>query len=344
MRLIYITGVTVLLFLCTLGGHAQSILGFTNTAGFPTVVNPQAHYDLEGWIVNRGVAAFSGQLRVELLADSCTLLQIDNFNIAGLLQPGDSLYWSRNNYQFPPGHFRSNNNDVLIWPTAPSGGDVYSDSIGIVIYYTEGSAFRLSGTEFGFLAAGMDITRHFDLAGKAENLSARSNAGPVCLYAQIPGREARCIAQASDIFALNDVAVLDLHHFSVWQEFGLHSTDTVGGLIDRVEFFALETGLTVSPLNRISIPTIAGLVGNAAPSDAHGIAVYPNPFAQTLTVEVPQAWRADAQVQLIDLSGRTVLSQPLQSTQLSVAQLPSGSYILQVSSSKGVYHKQVICH
>jgi Secretion system C-terminal sorting domain len=320
----------------------QARIGFTNANGFPLVVSQGSHHDLSGWLLNNGNAVFSGNLDIQLRADSQTTVTLDNnFGVTNL-QPGDSVYWTRTNYTFPPGHFRTGNNDVLIWPTNPSlGTDVDFDSTTASIYFAENAAFRLVESDFGSYSAGMSLGGNYDLVARGINLSESPNADDVCLFAMVPGKQPICLDRDSRIFAQNEVAEFSIHHFKPWDAFDIHPADTAGGIINQITFFVLETNTSLDPYNKVVLP-LDRITATVNPTDAANVKIYPNPFQTGFQIEVPEAWRKDAVVQVSDLSGRIVHESALQAGTLNLAHLSDGSYLLQIQSPKGTYRQQII--
>ncbi len=343
-RRIWIIGIFTLVMLGNGWCQGQALLGFTNTDGFPQVVAQGNQYDVSGWIINRGTVAFSGVLGIYLKPDSNTTLTIDNnFNVSNALLPGDSVLWTRSNYNFPPGHFRLGNNDVLIWPTSPVIGlDVDYDTISSVIYYTESAAFRLANADFAAYPNGMELFGRYDISARATNLSQLANDHDVCLYAKIPGKAPLCLDQETGQYGYNDVALFDAPQFKIWDRFGLTAADTIGGVIDQITFYALETDTSLNPLNEVVLP-LNRIVGLRDEMHTPGVGVYPNPFTSVLHIDIPADWKADAMVQLHDIAGRMVMHQRLQANSLDLSNLPAGSYLLEIQSRKGSHRQQVIC-
>jgi hypothetical protein len=324
--------------------QGQSLLGFTNADGFPQVIAQGNHYDVSGWIINRGTVAFSGALGIYLKPDSSSVLTLDNnFTVSNALLPGDSILWTRNNYNFPPGHFRLGNNDVLIWPTSPVIGlDVDYDTISAVIYSTESAAFRLANADFDVYPDGLELLGSYDINASATNWSQSVNAHDVCLYAKIPGKAAICLDRETGQYGYNDVALFDAPQFKIWDRFGLAAADTLGGVIDQITFYALETDTSLNPLNEVVLP-VNRIVGVADAMHAPRVGVYPNPFTTVLHIDIPADCKADAMVQLRDLAGRLVMQQRLQASTLDLSNLPAGSYLLEIQSRKVHHRQQVIC-
>lgn len=343
LKLKYSLLLTIALLFCGSGfGYGQAHLSFTNVEGFPQVVSQGSHHDLEGWIINLGNAAFSGQLRIELHADTSSTITLDNNFVVSNLAPGDSVAWSRNNYNFPPGHFRQGNNDIIIWPTAPAGG-VDVDSVYTTMYFTEGAAFKLIATDFDPIAQGLDLFEEYDIRARAVNISDAANSNEVCLYMQIPDHAPQCLDPHHRSYGLNDVVSFDMEHLIIWDFLELTAMDTIGVPIDRITFYSLEAGESTEPLNTITLPLSNRLVAAAAPTAAALVKVFPNPVAETLHVTVPQDWSADAVITIHDLAGRLLLQQPLPTERVDVRMLPAGSYLLEIQSRKGIHRQQLIC-
>lgn len=333
-----------LLFVATTS-EAQTVLGFTNANGFPAVVQQAGHYNLFGWIKNSGNVSFTGNLSIQLSANGDVPLMIDNnFAVSTPLHPGDSVYWTKNNYTFPPGRLRANNNGVLIWPTAPIGSDVVIEPIATTIYFTSGSAFRLGGTEFEIFSRGMAIDQKYDITGLATNLGAQPNVNSTCLFASISGYAPRCIDDVTEPVDYLQTARFVREHFCIAEEFGIHPEDFEHLHIDHVDFYVVETDQQQEPFNTISLPLLVAPVGTSQLVDAAGISVYPNPFHHQLTVDVPSDWRADAQLRLMDLSGKLILQRALGQSKLQSLDVPAGTYLLEVSSRKGQFHRPVIVY
>jgi subtilisin-like proprotein convertase family protein len=88
---------------------------------------------------------------------------------------------------------------------------------------------------------------------------------------------------------------------------------------------------------------------NEQPASQSGIAAYPNPFTGMLNVqlELPQA--APVEISFTDLSGRTVLTMPVQqlsagqqTISMDVRQLPAGVYLLRVQTGNVVCVQRVV--
>jgi len=77
--------------------------------------------------------------------------------------------------------------------------------------------------------------------------------------------------------------------------------------------------------------------------------VYPNPVANTLTVQYRLDEESPVNITVLDLTGRTVLCQPealqyagINHTMLDFTSLPAGIYMCQIRTKKGVEIVKVI--
>jgi lysyl endopeptidase len=98
--------------------------------------------------------------------------------------------------------------------------------------------------------------------------------------------------------------------------------------------------LSVTPFSSTSLINVPVLREGLA--TAPQLNLYPNPADQFLVLEWESAWDSEATIRLIDLLGRTVLEQRAavwngtNRLELSTADLPSGSYRLQITDQSGV--------
>jgi hypothetical protein len=76
------------------------------------------------------------------------------------------------------------------------------------------------------------------------------------------------------------------------------------------------------------------------------IAIYPNPFSQSLTIETSEIFE-NVQISIFDMFGRRVFQMSLddltEQLTLDLPFLPSGNYILKVSNGSEILFKQIIC-
>jgi hypothetical protein len=322
--------------LAAVPSFAQPSLGFTNLNGFPTVVSPGTQYNLSGWLVNNGTSAFTGTVDVEMELNQQNLLPISNNFSVTSLQPGDSVYWTKNNHTFPPGQFRLGNNDVLIWPTAPS---IHSDTLGMPMYYFEGAAFRLNNTAFTALGAGIDLDTDYTFSCDATNEGLTPNYDNVQLFAKIAGHNPELIAETMGSFYPGEDVEFAVVAFNVERLFGLDQNPASGARVAAVDFYALEKGVSFEPMNSVAVD-IVEMVGIANPGPSATM-VYPNPCTDVLKLTLPADWSTGT-VTIMDMTGRTLMQQSLLGRQVNVEALASGIYALEVKTELGTLRQSFI--
>jgi hypothetical protein len=162
---------------------AQSRVGFTNLNGFPDVITQQ-QYNLSAWIKNTGTTSISGNVDVKMQAVGGNVHIIDNnFGLPATLAPGDSVLWTKSNYNFPNGLLAPGQNDVLIWPTKIASA---SDTLKKPIYFANAAAFSMLETGLEtVLLAGIDIDQNYPLAVTAFNIGAKANDYGIGFYYQV---------------------------------------------------------------------------------------------------------------------------------------------------------------
>lgn len=318
------------------GLFGQYAFGFTNLDGFPDVVAQGVHYDISGWIVNNGTAPISGSFRVEMKVDQGSALSLDNsFVISTPLQPGDSIYWSKTNHNFPPGHFRLGLNDVLIWPTSPAFPNADVDSLVKPVYFSESAIFRLETNGFQQISSGINIHRSYNMDIEATNISELSNTKTVLLYAKIADHDPIEIDRRQGIFDQGEVVNFRVHHLEIDEIFDINYDN----IPSKVEFFVLERDF-VEPYNRLNY-AVEGAVAVDQTIEGTQVSIFPNPSSGYLNIAMPDNWKADANIKLFDLSGREVLKVEKVIAGFQTDELQAGLYLLQLSSAKGE-HKQLI--
>ena len=74
------------------------------------------------------------------------------------------------------------------------------------------------------------------------------------------------------------------------------------------------------------------------------VAVYPNPTDETLTIDFDGAKRGEKTVELLDVQGRSLQRRSMSSTslQMSLKDLPAGTYYLKIRQGEGVVTKKII--
>jgi hypothetical protein len=122
--------------------------------------------------------------------------------------------------------------------------------------------------------------------------------------------------------------------------YAVNSDDSLWGWGDNL-FGALgfPQGTSVqSPVNIGEVcEATAGLNDNILTS----ISLYPNPTSNTLTLANAESLSIE-KLTVTDLTGKTVLTQNSNASQIDVQQLPVGMYFLNVSASEGVQHLKFI--
>ncbi len=314
----------------------QAAFGFTNLDGFPDVISQGVQYNLSGWIVNQGQVALTGNIRIKMSVDNGNPISVDNsFNIGGSLAPGDSTFWTKNNYTFSPGHFRLGHNDVLIWPTMPSQGGAEIDYLEKPMIFTEVSAFKLLGEGFPAFENGVDVEREYSFDAVAENLSSNKNDHTLALYLKISGEDPLIISTNSEEFEQGERATFHVDDLELDEIFDLED----GSLPTSVQFYVLEE-MTEDPVNRLYY-NVKGAVAVAPSVDASMITVYPNPTDGDLNISMPASWEADASMSIYSMTGKLVHYGEKASLGYSNMNLPAGSYLLVIRSKKGHYQQIV---
>jgi hypothetical protein len=90
-----------------------------------------------------------------------------------------------------------------------------------------------------------------------------------------------------------------------------------------------------------SLPFI--FTGLAAGIEAAGIAVYPNPATDKITIELPAAGVAEALLKIYDKLGALVMTQPLTQYRSDILlNMTPGSYTMELTTSGGVYYSKLV--
>jgi hypothetical protein len=319
--------------------HAQPSLGLSNLAGFPDVVTQGTNYNVSGWIVNSGNTAFTGNLDIEMLVNGTDLLHVtNNFNVQTPLQPGDSVYWMESNYTFPPGQFRYGNNDVLIWPTAPSNSSAESDSLGKPVYFANSAAFRLHNTGFEVFGEYADLEDKYTFLATVTNEGNKEAIDGVDLFVKMNWFAPVLLRHYDIEIDVNDTEEFVIEDFNILEAFRIAHGDLTRNEPLVLEFFALEHAVQLDPINERSVPVskVTGL--QYLPSE--GLIVYPNPSAGDLKIVMPNGVQA-IQLDIFDMQGRLVHSQGT-SDVIEGALLPAGTYVLEVKVADAASLRQLI--
>lgn len=113
--------------------------------------------------------------------------------------------------------------------------------------------------------------------------------------------------------------------------FGINDFERLRGDLDWDAF------LTVPGQLQACVEVTAGLNNNTLAT----ISLYPNPTSVTLTLANAENLSIE-KLTVTDLTGKTVLIQNSNASQIDVQQLPAGMYFLNVSASEGVQHLKFI--
>jgi hypothetical protein len=333
-RFVLLTSLVALLFAHQCG-LSQGVIGFTNLNGFPQLVENGTHYNLSGWIVNNGNAPFSGNIDIQMLVIGGNTLNIDNnFNLNGALAPGDSVFWTKNNHNFPPGQFRLGYNDVLIWPTVSSGTAAESDTLGAPVYYANGAVMRIDPTSFDQFSAGWDFARSYDLDIKIRNIGSSPTAENVMVYVSMKGQSPEILAGVEHFFESNEEATVSIHNVNLSEIFR-----TTFASSEEVAFYAKEATVP-TPFNQVDVAIVQAT--SAAPSQAAvQLRAFPNPAHGSLYIDVPAAWKVGAIVNIYDVAGKLQVSKAFCES-ISLAGLVPGYYFLEIDSPKGKLQQRVI--
>lgn len=323
------------LLVLTTGLFAQVSYGFHGFSGIPTIVAQGTQYDLQAWLVNTGQVPISGSFSIKMSVNGGNSLDVDNnFLVSTALQPGDSVLWQKNNYTLPFGHFRTGNNDVLIWPTLPSIPGSQGEAAQVSTFFAESSVFRLKGKGFEEFMEGLRMDESYSFDVHAVNVFESANVGPLYLYAKVEGYPKVRLASVANPIQTGEFAYFSVTDFSLKSLFGFNPEHGM----ERVEFFVLEEGYTV-PYNKFSFDVHQDVAADEF-ANPEGVRVYPIPAREVLFVDVPRSWMADAQVSLFDLTGKLLL-ETREFAQIDLSSYPSGSYLVKISSAKG-NHRQMI--
>ena len=78
--------------------------------------------------------------------------------------------------------------------------------------------------------------------------------------------------------------------------------------------------------------------GVATVTAANNVRIFPNPSNGTVTIELPTS--TEGQLQLIDVTGRTVKTMTI-SGQATIKDIPAGNYFVKVSCGNDIYHSKL---
>ena len=325
--------------LCFGALKAQPSLGLSNANGMPSVISQGGFYSLSGWIVNRGNQAFSGTVDMRInINGSYNGLLTNNFPIPSL-PAGDSIFWQEPSYNFPPGQLRLGNNDILVWPTAPSGGPINEDTLAVTMYNSDGqAAFRLSDEGVEDMLPGIQVDQYYTFEIGAVNIGLAPSTDVVKLIAELPGSDRRSLDACISPVAIGSTAKFNVEAFKVSELFDL--TGMVGSEnLPALQFFVEMEQLAIDPVNRIEFPLVRPTaVSNGVEGPA--VSLYPNPSnGSFLQVRITNGSQLQS-VSIFDAAMREVLTSNL--SKVDVSDLAAGVYAVKVTTDQGIATRQFV--
>lgn len=102
-----------------------------------------------------------------------------------------------------------------------------------------------------------------------------------------------------------------------------------------------------SAIDEIQVTVIGGTAVDEINSDL-GFKIFPNPSSGVVTISINQIISSEVQIDIINLAGQsihqTILSNPGSSisTDINLAELSKGSYILRISSESNTFYRHII--
>lgn len=331
------------IFSLSLSLHAQHVLKFTNTDGFPDVVVQGQSYTLSGWIKNYGSASGSSPsvYRIHYSVNGGSSQQVGgNYNL-GSLAPGDSVYWQSSPYTFVASQFSGHHNDILIWPTVPNqnSGDTRSDSIQMTMYFATPTqaAFSLRDQNVIGFDAKVDPKKAYSVTFGVTNEGPATNTQPVQLFAEDGNGNSFKIAEDPGFyqsgsffsFSFSDFRLLDL----------VPQANVVTS--DQISFFAVESK-NIPPVHKASILLDQQITGISNPRQ-EGLDIYPNPSQGMLNFNFDlQANPSDVTWSIYDAKGRRVLQGKFVPRSLNLSHLQEGTYIFLLDSKQERLSKKFI--
>lgn len=193
---------------------------------------------------------------------------------------------------------------------------------------------------FGYSPGGPSISAKYYLPGDSDPLFAGTDGidpnyniagGWTAENEDLPPNDKRMLGSSGPFtLAPGDVQYIDLAYI-----FARESFDDEETVIETLQRFADEVeGMQCDPLPAIVLSTDKG-------PERKPLRVYPNPSKESFSFEL---FENSAQMSLIDISGKVVLKQNLNSgvQHIDVMNIADGVYIIQVSSERSIYHGKVI--
>lgn len=316
---------------------AQPRLGLSNANGMPSVISQGGFYSLSGWIVNTGNQPYSGTIDMRMnLNGSFNALLTNNFSIASL-PVGDSVFWQKPSYNFPPGQLRLGNNDIIVWPTAPSGGAIMEDSLYHVAYNCDGqAAFRLSDEGVEYMLPGVLVDQFYTFDIGAVNVGLAPNTSSVKLIAEIPGLGQQSLDASTTAIQVGETVIFNVSGFKVSDLFDLTDLARAEALPD-MQFFVMVEQIAIDPINRITFPLVRPTAVTQAIEET--VTLYPNPSSNLIKVSVAGG-AAFQDITIYDAAMRQVLrtAEPT----VDVGHLASGLYTARVTTELGTHMQQFV--
>jgi hypothetical protein len=312
--------------------QSQAVLTFVDLDGFPDVVVDGQTYNLYGYITNTGNTASPAVLDIQMLVNNTTLVTItNNFSVPGGINPGDTVLWGENGFSFATANLNTNNNDIVIWPTGPTGGTSQSDSLIKTIYYSQQAGFRTTNNMvlYSETREPMEYSGSYPLTIKAVNLGKSTNTGQLKVYASAnENGKAVEIGRITEAFAPGDTAVLNFMVPFIPREIGeLSLAGLPQATVEYLQFWMQESQ-DVAPIQKGEVLVNDPFVGVDPEQAIPGIAIANHPVSSFLELK---GLPANAQVQIVDLQGRVIRNWMPYQGNISVSTLAPSRYFLNVS-------------
>ncbi|MCB9236067.1 MAG: T9SS type A sorting domain-containing protein [Bacteroidia bacterium] len=303
-------------------------LEIQSLSGFPDVVNQNSSYTLQAYIVNTGSGSFSGNPQVWISFNNGTPEKITGgWSPSTTLNPGDSVLWQKNGYNFTSSAIVTGLNDILVWPESP--GVVTSDTAEKQIVATESACFKLNKSSVsGISGSSFSLTTEYDLDLVAFNLGSSANNDPVNFWAQLDEEapvllddvKFQILPGESCSISLNDFR---LKHF-------INDNWPFNYCPSKIRFFAQELP-SVPPADsaNFAIDGPVGIDGNL--NSGSGLSIYPVPARNFIRIDPQGLKLTNASCQLLDMTGRQLQSWEVMPSEIRLNDYPAGTYFLKVT-------------
>jgi FtsP/CotA-like multicopper oxidase with cupredoxin domain len=110
----------------------------------------------------------------------------------------------------------------------------------------------------------------------------------------------------------------------------------------EVRYESMNTGLVLQ--SEFPPVDIVGYYGIQETPDNNTLTVYPNPARENFRISFAEALSDDATFELLDVSGRSIMAQPLSAgtrTQLIEPSVSAGIYFVRITTTKGIYFQKI---